>query len=194
LEVKIREDEMVRRKLHNAILELKGNIRVFCRVRPILPGRDDGNNDQNSASDGSSAALFEFQDNGRSVDIATPGLTTVAGKAIPAKKATFTFDKMFPPVSTQDEVFEEISQLVQSALDGYNTCIFTYGQTGSGKTYTMEGPSGVGAMHTAAAMDPNSPLHQQRGMIPRAVEQIFSSAVALADKGELNFRSRLMFD
>jgi kinesin family member C1 len=28
--------EMTRRKLHNMVQELKGNIRVFCRVRPIL--------------------------------------------------------------------------------------------------------------------------------------------------------------
>ena len=32
--------EMERRKLHNTILELKGNIRVFCRVRPLLPEDD----------------------------------------------------------------------------------------------------------------------------------------------------------
>ena len=32
--------ETERRKLHNNILELKGNIRVFCRVRPLLPDVD----------------------------------------------------------------------------------------------------------------------------------------------------------
>ena len=35
-EEKLREEESVRRVLHNTIQELKGNIRVFCRVRPSL--------------------------------------------------------------------------------------------------------------------------------------------------------------
>src|SRR6218665_2200307 len=57
----------------------------------------------------------------------------------------------------------------QSALDGYNVCIFAYGQTGSGKTYTMEGPDNPSAEHC--------------GMIPRAVEQVFQTASELAEKG-----------
>ena len=55
----------------------------------------------------------------------------------------------------------------QSALDGYNVCIFAYGQTGSGKTYTMEG-----------GMDAES-----EGMIPRAVRQIFKTARELQERG-----------
>ena len=34
-EEQIHEGEMLRKKLHNQILELKGNIRVFCRTRPL---------------------------------------------------------------------------------------------------------------------------------------------------------------
>ena len=37
LEGKLRDEETIRRKLHNAVQELKGNIRVYCRVRPSLP-------------------------------------------------------------------------------------------------------------------------------------------------------------
>lgn len=36
LRLETMESEMVRRKLHNMVQELKGNIRVFCRVRPVL--------------------------------------------------------------------------------------------------------------------------------------------------------------
>ena len=58
---------------------------------------------------------------------------------------------------------------LQSALDGYNVCIFAYGQTGSGKTYTMEG---------AEVND-----DETKGMIPRAVCQIFESTKDLESNG-----------
>ena len=34
-EKRAHDGELIRRKLHNTIQELKGNIRVFCRVRPV---------------------------------------------------------------------------------------------------------------------------------------------------------------
>lgn len=39
------------------------------------------------------------------------------------QKHSFTFDKVFMPDASQEDVFVEISQLVQSALDGYKVTL-----------------------------------------------------------------------
>ena len=52
---------------------------------------------------------------------------------------TFKFDRVFTHQDTTAQVFQDIEELIQSFLDGYNVCIFAYGQTGSGKTHTMTG-------------------------------------------------------
>ncbi|GLT75502.1 hypothetical protein SLA2020_472210 [Shorea laevis] len=145
------EGENLRKKLHNTILELKGNIRVFCRVRPLLP--DDGAGTESSVI--SYPASMESL--GRGIDLIQSG-----------QKYPFTFDKVFTYEASQQEVFVEISQLIQSALDGYKVCIFAYGQTGSGKTYTMMGR-------------PEAP--EEKGLIPRSLEQIFQSSQSLQLQG-----------
>ncbi|RKO98564.1 hypothetical protein CXG81DRAFT_6275, partial [Caulochytrium protostelioides] len=162
LEAKLRDHEMIRRRMHNTILELKGNIRVFCRVRPPLPREQ-----ALAAQDGHAAPLSHIH----SLTLVQT-VDSVQGDRASAKRREFPFqfDRVFRPESEQSEVFDEISQLVQSALDGYNVCIFAYGQTGSGKTFTMEGPE-----------DANDLRH--RGMIPRAVAQIFEHANELKSKG-----------
>eukprot|EP00727_Mastigamoeba_balamuthi_P008160 m51a1_g3965 putative kinesin-like protein c (1244) ;mRNA; f:378787-384242 len=154
LEAKAMRDERLRRRLHNEVQELKGNIRVFCRVRPPIG--------QEATGDG----VFVFDEaDPRKLEVRDPTSQSLVGDG-QVKRYTFEYDNVFGPKSTQDHIFEELSQLVQSVLDGYNATIFAYGQTGSGKTYTMEGPQGV-----------TSGPH--RGMIPRAIEQIFRSTEEL---------------
>ncbi|KAH9246666.1 hypothetical protein BASA81_015791 [Batrachochytrium salamandrivorans] len=165
LETKLRGEESARRKLHNTIQELKGNIRVFCRVRPPL-----GAEVTDSVAETSPHIVYSDSDEGM-IELVQMHENAQGNKTI-SKTYPFGFDKVFQPATPQAEVFEEISQLVQSALDGYNVCIFAYGQTGSGKTFTMEGPSHI-----------SGPDDENIGMIPRAVEQIFQSANHLTAKG-----------
>ncbi|XXQ34894.1 Kinesin-like protein [Plasmodiophora brassicae] len=148
------EAEARRRELHNQVQELKGNIRVFCRVRPTV--------------DGSAPASLSFTDLD-TIEIKGRSDVSLDGSSSSRRQHVFTFDRVFNPASKQDDVWQEISQLCTSAIDGYKVVVFAYGQTGSGKTYTMEGP-------------PASMQTDERGMIPRAISQIFSRAAQLAER------------
>nr|XP_043608967.1 kinesin-like protein KIN-14I isoform X2 [Erigeron canadensis] len=108
------------RKLYNQVQDLKGNIRVYCRVRPFLGRQTNFTNTVDYIEEGTIA-------------INTP---PKYGKG----RRSFNFNQVFGPSATQEEVFEDTRPLIRSVLDGYNVCIFAYGQTGSGKTHTMSGP------------------------------------------------------
>jgi kinesin family protein C1 len=148
---KLRQEETLRRKLFNQVQELKGNIRVMCRVRPT----------HESETQPAKITFPDVDTDSKEVAVQGPDKISATGKDITAAYS-YSFDRVFGPTSQNSEVFEEISQLVQSALDGYNVCIFCYGQTGSGKTYTMSSPD---------------------GMIPRATAQIYAEATRLEEKG-----------
>ncbi|KAE8677948.1 Kinesin-4 [Hibiscus syriacus] len=111
------------RRLYNEVQDLKGNIRVYCRIRPFLPGQSK-----------KQTAIEYIGENGELV-VSNP---SKQGKDT---HRLFKFNKVFSPAATQEEVFLDTQPLIRSVLDGYNVCIFAYGQTGSGKTYTMSGPN-----------------------------------------------------
>jgi kinesin family protein C1 len=115
LEIEVREGETERRKLHNMIQELKGNIRVFCRVRPLLS--------KEKAQEDNTLPHVAFIENGTGMELIEKR-DSADGQRTNAKVYPFQFDRIFAPDSSQLIVFNEISQLVQSALDGYNVCIF----------------------------------------------------------------------
>lgn len=147
---KLIKEETERRVLFNKYQELKGNIRVMCRVRPAL---DESEGDE---------AKMNFPDEKTSAEIVLAGPEEKSSLGVVSRKNyPFEFDRVFVPGTQNEEIFGEISQLVQSALDGYNVCIFCYGQTGSGKTYTMSADD---------------------GMIPRATHMIYDTINKLEEK------------
>lgn len=120
LKQKFNEEQAMRKKLHNQIEEAKGNIRVFCRCRPL--------SEQEASARHATVVDFTAAKDG---DIAI-----LTGSST---KKTFKFDRVYTPKDDQVDVFADASPMATSVLDGYNVCIFAYGQTGTGKTFTMEG-------------------------------------------------------
>lgn len=151
LEEELSEAEKIRKKLHNEIMLLKGKVRVYCRVRPFIPD----NRLDNGMSTITYPKSMEFK--GCSLELMHKD-----------QKCRFKFDKVFSEEASQEDVFVEVSPLIQSALDGDKICVFAYGQTASGKTYTMMGRAEPG---------------KDRGLIPRSLEQIFKCSHELESKG-----------
>ncbi|KAF5740553.1 P-loop containing nucleoside triphosphate hydrolases superfamily protein [Tripterygium wilfordii] len=120
VQLKLKEKSLneKRRAVLNKILDIKGSIRVFCRVRP-----------------------FHSTNQRRVHEPVSTGLDKIAVKSAGIGKE-FRFDKVFHQVASQDDVFVEVEPTLRSALDGHNVCIVAYGQTGTGKTFTMDGSNG----------------------------------------------------
>lgn len=163
--------------MHNRVTQLSGNIRVFVRVRPTIPGEEERlkaiesnkpkRNKKAPASAASSESPFHFPGaldpsstdydiTKRMVEILEPAKDR-GGLSERRKQWRYPFDAVFSPEHNQNDVWEATSPLVQSAIDGFPVCIFAYGQTGSGKTYTMLGEAG------------------NEGVIARSVDKMFAA-------------------
>ena len=135
LEESFVKERKLRRQYYNELEDMKGKIRVFARVRPMARYEKERQCEQ-----------AVFQEDEMTVKVKTNRFGT----------KEFTFNRVFMPEDSQEEVFEDTNRLIQSAIDGFNVCIFAYGQTGSGKTYTMIGEK-----------------PDKLGLAPRAFERCF---------------------
>ena len=149
LEAEVQKGEAHRRRMHNQIQELRGNVRVFARVRPFLP---DDNADAGASGGGGAAARVRREGRRPRPDAHAAGGCGFADRRRGARAPSqlFAFDKAFGQSAGQEVVFTEVSEFVQSALDEYNVCLFSCGQTGSGKAHTMQG-SGDGRCAASSA-------------------------------------------
>lgn len=132
------------------------SVKVAVRVRP-LNNREIG-----------LESKFIISMNGSKTTIINPKISDRFQEGEHGKDAMrikdFTYDFSFWSVDkseqnycSQKQVFQCLgSDVVTSAYDGYNACVFAYGQTGSGKSYTMMG-------------NPDD-----QGLIPRICQDLFS--------------------
>ncbi|AQK47054.1 Kinesin-like calmodulin-binding protein [Zea mays] len=134
LENLYKQEQVLRKRYYNTIEDMKGKIRVFCRLRPL------------------SDKELSFEEKNI---VCSPDEFTIAHPWKDEKSKQHIYDRVFDANTSQEEIFEDTKYLVQSAVDGYNVCIFAYGQTGSGKTFTIYGSD-------------NNP-----GLTPRATSELF---------------------
>ncbi|KAK4789906.1 hypothetical protein SAY86_017210 [Trapa natans] len=134
VEVLYKEEQTLRKRYFNTIEDMKGKIRVYCRMRPLI---------EKEISEKQRPILSSSDE----FTIEHPWKDDSAKQHI--------YDRVFDGSATQEDVFEDTRYLVQSAVDGFNVCIFAYGQTGSGKTFTICGSE-------------NNP-----GLTPRATNELF---------------------
>lgn len=158
--------------IFNNEINNSNNIRVVCRFRPLnnkeksmynIPSDlyDDPsiyneclNIDSNTRIINSNAICVSFKSK-TEIDISTNATSSSDNKS----KLSFTFDRIFNPMETQEDIYEVSAKpIINSVLEGFNGTILAYGQTSSGKTYTMSGVY-------------DDEINE--GIIPRAVSQIF---------------------
>ena len=115
-----------RRALHNKLMDLMGNIRVICRIRPVLPV---------DCKTGTTALFLV----GTPIQLHSPPHPTLGQDQVithfpseeelllqrdDSTKNRFEFDRVFDLVSTQEQVFDAVQPMIVSCLDGYKVCIF----------------------------------------------------------------------
>ena len=116
------------------------------------------------ASGGADAMSLEPQVH--TVDAATGEVVMIAAGV---GLRQFQFDSVLPPRASQRMAYEEVRRPIIDVCNGYNATIICYGQTGSGKTHTMFGP--------------DSGLVADRGIVPRAMAEIFAFAEQQNQRG-----------
>ncbi|KAI2618732.1 P-loop containing nucleoside triphosphate hydrolase protein [Hypoxylon sp. NC1633] len=161
LKEQIEAEQKRSRALFETIQSLKGNIRVMCRIRPAP-----ADTPKEELVDFGPREKSDFSSHWGKLRIPTERTTAVGNKETDVR--SFEFERIFGPDDTNDDIFNEISDLTECALQGESVGIFAYGQTGSGKTYTLSHGASGGTSGT--------------GIIPRTLELMFNTVDATSTK------------
>lgn len=111
--------------------------------------------------------------------------TTIKNPGLESDSKDFSYDHSYWSVDSKDKHFTNQSQVfsdlgmdvIDSAFQGYNACIFAYGQTGAGKSYTMMG------------------CQDAYGLIPRICETMYSRMQSEQEenKNKVEFKTEVSY-
>ncbi|RWA03787.1 hypothetical protein EKO27_g11313 [Xylaria grammica] len=162
------KEESKRSLIFNEFQKLRKEIRVMCRIRP------------STSRDG---AILEYETSEGKFHSKPAGLEIISQKSqygttrqVKDRSKHYRFDRVFEAQETNEDVWLEISQFVQSFIEGRQVTILCYGQTATGKTYTMSNSEG--------AVDANGDaILTNEGIMPRSKGLIFEEAARRRQKG-----------
>ncbi|XP_043463566.1 kinesin-like protein Klp98A isoform X2 [Leptopilina heterotoma] len=146
------------------------SVKVAVRVRPFNKRELAMNAKMIVQMDGKRTRIFNTK---------TPGSCRDIDRE---KYKDFTFDHSYwsyddsdDNYASQEEVYYDLGlEVIESAFEGYNACVFAYGQTGSGKTFTMMGTP------------------EAQGLIPRICKTLFARMAAGKETGT-SYRTEVSF-
>ncbi|XP_029935667.1 kinesin-like protein KIF9 isoform X2 [Myripristis murdjan] len=122
---------------------VSSKVEVFVRIRPTAHFAQN---------------LIEYPPDGQTVNIHNRKDPRNLALNNQPSSWSFQLDGVLHHVS-QEEVYARVGRrAVLGALEGYNGTVMCFGQTGAGKTYTMTG---------------STESYKQRGIIPRALQEVF---------------------
>ncbi|KAJ8127939.1 hypothetical protein O1611_g5698 [Lasiodiplodia mahajangana] len=165
----LHREESKRILIFNEFQKLRKEIRVMCRIRP--PNAEDG------------TALLEYKTSEGKFHSKPAGLEIISQRSrfgttmqVPETTKHYNFDRVFEGQETNQDVWVEISQFVQSFVEGRQVTIFCYGQTATGKTYTMSNSD-------HAIDEEGDPILTNEGIMPRSKALIFEEVERRRQKG-----------
>lgn len=158
LRSKVARETAMRRNLLHEVQDLRGAVRVYCRLKASTSG-------VSVLSIPSNEVVQLHRENAKGSSNTTP--------------LGFEFDGVITPDMDQQDIYREVEDVCLNALDGYSACIMTYGQSRSGKTFTM-----LGDIKYSTAADSIEPILSLNnfGIHLRAARQIFSVSKQRRDR------------
>ena len=149
LRSKLAMESARRRKLLDELQDLRGSIRVYCRLRAPAASA--------SIDMISNEVLMLHRDR-------TSPSSPKVSKTTPL---CFEFDGILASDVGQQDVYAEFEAICASVVEGFKICVMSYGQANSGKTHTMLGDIVV-------CKKDNSVSVENEGIHLRAAKQLFS--------------------